>query len=127
MEMFETKLIVETAQWFWGGWDSQLQALTVLTAVEAFSSIVLSVCKRRCSGRGCIWTVARIVMMFLLIGTAQVIDSGTGGNGILRVITVGYYITYESDRILDVATGIGLPVPWRLKNFIQNRGKDDAN
>lgn len=127
MGMFETKLIVEAAQWLWGSWDSQLQTLAILTAVEVFSSIVLAIHKHRCSGRGCLQTVARMVVMFLLVGTAQVIGSRTGESGILRTIIVGYYIAYERNCILENALSIGLPLPWKLKGFTQNKGKDNAN
>lgn len=113
MDMFENRLIMDVAQWFWGGWDSPLQALVMLTVVEAFSSMILALYKRRCSGWRCLQAAARIMMMFLLVGTARVMDSWTGENGILRLIIVGYYLSYERNRILENATGIGLPVPWR--------------
>jgi len=52
-------------------------------------------------------------------------DRWTGANGILRIIIVGYYITYECDRILEIATGFGLSVPCWLKGIDQNGDRDD--
>lgn len=124
MGMFKGKLIVEAAQWFWGCWDSHLRILIILAIVEAFLSIVLADRKRGCLKQRCLQTIAKTMMMFLVVGTVYAIDYNAGENSVLRVITVGYYITYEWDRILEAAVKVGLPIPSSLKNFIQDRYKD---
>lgn len=100
--MFETKLIVEAAQWFWGGWDSHLQTLVILTTIETFTSVILAIHKHRYSRRRCLQTVTRIAIMFLVVGIARFIDSEIGEQSTLRMITIEYYIALEIERILVV-------------------------
>ncbi len=103
--MFETKLIAETAQWFWNGWDSHMQALVILTTIETFISVLLAIHKHRYSRRECLQTVIRIAIMLLIVSIAQFIDSGIGKQSILRMITIEYYIALEIEHIL-VALGL---------------------
>lgn len=126
MDMFGGKLIVGTALWFWGCWDSHLKILAILAVVEAFLSIVLADRKRSRLKQRCLQTAVRTMMMFLVVGTAYAIDCNVGENSVLRVITAGYYIAYEGNQILEVAAGVGLPIPPSLKGFIRNQHKEDT-
>lgn len=101
--------------WFLGGFDDLLLSLIIFVIVEGISSILTFLSTYRFSIKATLhWSSSKCVL-FLLIGTANTIDSFLIKNGeSIRVIILWFYVSYECIIILENARKLGLPIPAKL-------------
>ena len=64
--------------------------------------------------------ICRKVLIFLLVGIANVLDVQVIGSGsALRTAVIFFYISNEGVSLLENATHLGLPVPERIKTVLE--------
>jgi len=64
------------------------------------------------------------VLMFALVGIANISDKNIIGNGeAIRTAVIFFYLGNEGISILENTTKIGLPVPDKLKNILETMNK----
>ena len=62
----------------------------------------------------------RKVLMFALVGVGAVLDRHVVGTGsALRTAVICFYLSNEGVSLLENASRLGLPVPGKLKNILQ--------
>lgn len=73
--------------------------------------------------------ICRKVLIFFLVGIGNILDANVIGNGsILRTAVVFFYLSNEGVSILENAAHLGLPVPQKMKEVLEqlhNRGKKE--
>ena len=63
--------------------------------------------------------ICRKVLMFLLVGIANILDMQVLGMGsVLRTAIIFFYISNEGVSLLENAARIGLPVPVKMKEVL---------
>ena len=69
------------------------------------------------------------VLIFVLVGVANILDVNVIGNGsVLRTAVIFFYISNEGVSVLENATHLGLPVPEKVKVVLQqlhDRSEED--
>ena len=64
--------------------------------------------------------ICRKVLIFLLVGIANVLDIHVLGNGsVLRTAVIFFYISNEGVSLLENAAHLGLPVPEKVKDVLE--------
>ena len=64
--------------------------------------------------------ICRKVLIFMLVGIAQILDVNVIGTGsVLRTAVIFFYISNEGVSLLENATHLGLPVPEKIKDVLQ--------
>ena len=64
--------------------------------------------------------ICRKVLIFLLVGIANVLDVQVIGSGsLLRTAVIFFYISNEGVSLLENAAHLGLPVPDRIKTVLE--------
>ena len=64
--------------------------------------------------------ICRKVLIFLLVGMANILDVAVIGNGsVLRTAVIFFYISNEGVSLLENAAHLGLPVPWKIKAVLE--------
>lgn len=105
--------------WFLGNIDSLLLSFIVFVTVECISSVLSALILHKYSIESIAHWIANKCVLFLLIGTANTIDSYLFKNGeSLRTITLWFYITYECITIIENTAKLGLPIPQKLIDFV---------
>lgn len=73
--------------------------------------------------------ICRKVVIFILVGIANLIDVHIIGSGsVLRTAIIFFYISNEGVSLLENASTLGLPVPSKLKEIlkqIHNKSEED--
>lgn len=60
------------------------------------------------------------VLIFLLVGIAQIIDVQVlGQEGIIRTAVIFFYLSNEGVSLLENAGHLGLPIPTQLKDVLE--------
>ena len=99
--------------YFLGGCDGLLIAL-VLFAVSGLSDRHYVCCggSEALQSGGVLKGICRKVLIFLLVGMANILDVAVIGNGsVLRTAVIFFYISNEGVSLLENAGHLGLPIP----------------
>ena len=76
--------------------------------------------------------ICRKVLIFILVGIANVVDVNVIGDGsILRTAVIFFYLSNEGVSLLENAAHLGLPIPEKLKEVLEQlhdrEGKNDES
>ena len=69
--------------------------------------------------------ICRKVLIFVLVGMANILDMHVIGTGcVLRTAVLFFYISNEGVSVLENAGHLGLPIPARLLNVLEQLHED---
>ena len=113
---------------FLGGKDGLLYALLVLVVLDYITGVLNAIDQRELSSAVGYKGIARKVLIFVLVGTANVVDVYILGKaGVLRAAVIFFYISNEGISILENASHLGLPVPQKLQNVLRQLHQKEEN
>lgn len=106
--------------YFLGGWDGFLYALVTFVVVDYVTGVMCAINDKTLSSAVGFKGICRKVLIFLLVGTAQILDVNVIGTGsVLRTAVIFFYISNEGVSLLENATHLGLPIPEKIKDVLQ--------
>lgn len=106
--------------WFLGGCDGLLFALIAFVAVDYITGVMCAIVDKNLSSAVGFKGICRKVLIFLLVGIAHILDVQVIGTGsVLRTAIIFFYLSNEGVSLLENAAHLGLPVPERLKEVLQ--------
>ncbi len=115
--------------WFLGGCDGLLYALIAFIVIDYITGVMCAIVNHDLSSEIGFKGISRKVLIFLLVGIANIVDVDVIGTGsVLRAAVCFFYISNEGLSILENAAILGLPIPEQLKKVlkqIKNRGGDE--
>lgn len=105
--------------WLLGGCDGLLFALLVFVAVDYITGVMCAVLDKSLSSEVGFKGICRKVLIFLLVGIANILDVQVIGTGsVLRTAVVFFYISNEGISLLENAAHLGLPIPTKIKEVL---------
>ena len=106
--------------YFLGGCDGLLYALIVFVAIDYITGVMCAVIDRKLSSAVGFKGIFRKVLIFLLVGIANIIDVQVIGTGaVLRTAVIFFYISNEGVSLLENAGHLGLPIPEKIKTVLE--------
>lgn len=106
--------------WFLGGCDGLLYALIVFVAIDYITGVMCAVIDHRLSSEVGFKGIFKKVLIFLLVGIANILDVQVIGTGcVLRTAVIFFYISNEGVSLLENAAYLGLPVPEKIKTVLE--------
>ena len=106
--------------YFLGGCDGLLYALIAFVAIDYITGVMCAVIDRKLSSAVGFKGIFRKVLIFLLVGIANIIDVQVVGTGaVLRTAVIFFYISNEGVSLLENAGHLGLPIPERVKTVLK--------
>ena len=106
--------------YFLGGCDGLFIALVVFAAVDYITGIMCAISDRKLSSEVGFRGICRKVLIFILVGIANILDVEVIGTGsILRTAVIFFYLSNEGVSLLENAAYLGLPVPQKLKEVLE--------
>lgn len=104
---------------FLGGCDGLLIALVVFVAVDYITGVMCAVSDKKLSSEVGFKGICRKVLIFLLVGIANIVDVQVIGTGsVLRTAVIFFYLSNEGVSLLENAAHLGLPVPEKMKDIL---------
>lgn len=120
--------------YFLGGCDGLLIALVAFVVIDYITGVMCAAADKKLSSEVGFKGICRKVLIFLLVGIANILDVQVIGTGnILRTAVIFFYISNEGVSLLENAAHLGLPIPEKLKDILEqlhNRSEnkeDDGN
>ena len=106
--------------YFLGGCDGLLYALVAFVVVDYITGVMCAVSEKNLSSTVGFKGICRKVLIFLLVGIANILDVQVIGTGsVLRTAVIFFYISNEGVSLMENATHLGLPVPERVKAVLE--------
>jgi len=115
--------------YFLGGCDGVIMALLLFVVVDYITGVMCAIADRKLSSEVGFKGICRKVLIFLLVGIANILDVNVIGTGsVLRTAVIFFYISNEGVSLLENAAHLGLPVPEKMKAVLEQlhkKGEDD--
>lgn len=106
--------------YFLGGCDGLLFALLAFVVIDYITGVMCAIADKTLSSEAGFKGICRKVLIFLLVGIANVLDVQVIGTGcILRTAVIFFYISNEGISLLENAAHLGLPVPAKMKAVLE--------
>ena len=106
--------------WFLGGCDGLLYALIAFVAIDYITGVMCAINDHSLSSEVGFRGICRKVLIFLLVGIANILDVNVIGTGsVLRTAVIFFYISNEGVSLMENAAHLGLPVPEKIKAVLE--------
>lgn len=103
-----------------GGWDGLLSALILFMVVEYLTQILVAILNKKRSNEIGFCGIAKKVSIIFLVAVGNVIDVLVIQNGsIIRTAVIFFYLSNEGIIIVENVAILGLPIPQRLKDILE--------
>lgn len=114
--------------WFLGGCDGLLYALIAFVVIDYITGVMCAAVDKKLSSKVGFKGICRKVLIFLLVGIANILDVAVIGTGsVLRTAIIFFYISNEGVSVLENAGHIGLPIPQKMKDILEQLHKSSES
>lgn len=106
--------------YFLGGCDGLLYALLAFVVIDYLTGIMCAINDNSLSSAVSFRGICRKVLIFLLVGIANILDVSVIGSGsVLRTAVIFFYVSNEGLSLVENAAHLGLPVPEKIKAVLE--------
>ena len=106
--------------WFLGGVDGFLYALIAFTVIDYITGVMCAITDKNLSSSIGFKGICRKVLIFTLVGIGNIVDVYVlGQGGVLRTAVIFFYLSNEGVSILENSAHLGLPIPEKLKEVLE--------
>ena len=110
-----------------GEMDGIFIALIALIVLDYISGVIAAAVEKKLSSAVGAKGIAKKVFMLLIVAVANIVDINVIGEGhVLRTVTMVFYICNECISLIENAGKIGVPVPKKLLDVLEQlKDKDE--
>lgn len=106
--------------YFLCGCDGLLIALLLFVITDYITGVMCAIADKKLSSAVGFKGICRKVLIFLLVGIANILDMQVIGTGsVLRTAVIFFYISNEGVSLLENAGHLGLPIPVKIKSVLE--------
>ena len=103
-----------------GGFDGFLYALIVFVVVDYLTGVMVAVLNKNLSSEVGFHGIFKKEVIFALVAVGHIVDTYVIQNGsVIRTAVIFFYLSNEGISILENASVLGLPVPQKLKDVLE--------
>lgn len=104
--------------WLVGGFDTMMITLLLFMVIDYVSGVMCGVSNKKLSSEVGFKGIFKKVMIILLVGVSNLLGLAMGVEG-LRYIVISFYLANEGISIIENASILGLPVPQKVKDVLE--------
>ena len=108
--------------WFFGLADGFLYALIAFVVLDYVTGVMCAIADKELSSDVGFKGIFRKFLIFALVGLGHILDAqvlGTPDAGALRTAVIFFYLSNEGISILENTAHLGLPIPAKLKDILE--------
>lgn len=103
-----------------GDMEGLMVALIALIILDYISGVIAAAVEKRLSSEVGAKGIAKKIFMLLIVALANIVDTSVIGDGhVLKTVTVVFYICNECISLIENAGRIGVPVPKKLLDVLE--------
>ena len=113
-------VICAVCGFLWGELDGLLYALIAFMTIDYVTGLVVAWIRKELSSEIGFKGIAKKVFILSLVAVGHILDVHVlGGGAVCRSAVIGFYIANEGISILENAGNIGLPLPKKIIDVLQ--------
>lgn len=106
--------------YFLGGCDGLILALLLFVVTDYITGVMCAAVDKKLSSSVGFKGIFRKVLIFMLVGIANIIDFQVIKQGsVIRTAVIFFYLSNEGLSLIENAAHLGLPVPEKLKSVLE--------
>ena len=110
--------------WFFGEMDGFFYALIAFVVIDYITGVMCAISDKKLSSSVGFKGICRKVLIFALVGGGHILDTRVIGAGsVLRTAVIFFYLSNEGISLIENAAHLGLPVPKKLKDVLEQLHK----
>ncbi len=108
-----------------GDMDGLMKALVILVILDYISGVTAAAAEKKLSSEIGAKGIAKKVFMLLIVAVANIVDINVIGEGhVLKSVTMAFYIANECISLIENAGRLGVPVPKKLLDVLEQLKKE---
>ena len=111
--------VISLSAYLFGGADALLLALIAMMGIDFVTGIIKAIALKDLTSQKMFIGGARKIGMMLIVAVANLVDGILELNGVLRSVTIAYFIANEGISMLENWAMLGLPIPGRLRDVLK--------
>ncbi len=130
MEKFFNSLVALIATFFtylFGGWDLALKILITFMILDYVTGVIYAYAIKTLNSeigfKGLIKKC--MILAVLIVGVALDRMLGNDGTWVFRTLVCYFYIANEGISLLENISNLGVPIPNKIRNALEQLNKDD--
>lgn len=122
-----TAFLCTAFSFVFGNMDGMFIALIALIVLDYISGVIAAIAEKKLSSSVGAKGIAKKIFMLLIVAVANIVDINVIGEGhVLRTVTTAFYIANECISLIENAGRLGVPVPKKLIDVLEQlKNKDD--
>ena len=101
-----------------------LFALIAFVVIDYITGVMCAISDKKLSSAVGFKGICRKVLIFALVGDGHILDTRVIGAGsVLRTAVIFFYLSNEGVSLIENAAHLGLPVPKKLKDVLEQLHK----
>lgn len=129
MEKYFNALVAVVATFFtyvFGSWDLALQVLIVFMILDYGTGVLYAFLNNQLNSEVGFKGLVKKMMILVVLIIGVMVDRILGtGNWVFRTLVAYFYIANEGISLLENVGNIGIPIPNKLRNALEQLNKDD--
>ena len=114
--------------WFLGGVDGFIYALIAFVVIDYITGVMCAIADKNLSSEVGFIGISRKVLIFVLVGVGNILDVYILGEAdVLRTAVIFFYLSNEGISLLENSAHLGLPVPQKLKDILEQLHSKEDN
>ena len=106
--------------WFFGGMDGLIYALLAFVIADYITGVMCAIADKNLSSEVGFKGICKKVLIFVMVGIGHIMDTYLIGNGeVLRTAVIFFYCSNEGVSMLENAGHLGLPIPAKLQDILE--------
>ena len=97
-----------------------MYALIAFVVIDYITGVMCAIADKSLSSAIGFKGICRKVLIFALVGVGHILDTQVIGKGsVMRTAVIFFYISNEGVSLIENAVHLGLPVPQKLKDVLE--------
>ena len=106
--------------WLIGAWDTALIVLVLFMAIDYITGVIRAYINKSLSSSVGLIGIARKSLIFIVLIVSVLLDRLLNSETwVFRTLVAYFYIANEGISLLENCVGLGLPIPQRLKDALE--------
>lgn len=118
--------IITWVGWLVGGYDTMMITLLLFMIIDYISGIMCGVTNKNISSAIGFKGIFKKIMIILLVGVTNLLGIAINIEG-LRYIVISFYLANEGISIIENASILGLPIPQKIKDVLEQLKSSSEN
>ena len=122
---FIISTLATTIVYYLGGWDIALQTLLIIIVLDYITGVCKAIHNKKLNSEIGLRGIVKKVGYLIIVAVSVILDRIAGNTGAIRTLVIYFFVANEGISILENWGGMGLPLPQKLTDVLEQMKNDN--